>query len=243
MSHAGNGHDSCIFAISIPKLQFDHLEVARGVTDPGVGSGALLLGALLCRGHFLTLALAPEAPEHGKDALDRKHGHSNSDAGLARNYPEPREHKQRHCYGGNCKGQPHGPARVVSEEGAAVVRNQAMNKVRNDRHGCNVRKYREHHADCFHLDPSERPPPTTGTGLQPNGTRLQRSRKYGSWWRFSRLDWAQSLPCESGQCEHDSYKCHRTPPRNPNDFVPQKAPNEVAQCVSCNDRNGDAKRE
>jgi hypothetical protein len=42
MSHDGSWHAACDLTISIPPLRFDFHEEARGVTDPGVGSGALL---------------------------------------------------------------------------------------------------------------------------------------------------------------------------------------------------------
>jgi hypothetical protein len=42
MSHDGSGHDSCLGSVDILWLHFEALSVARGVTDPGVGSGALL---------------------------------------------------------------------------------------------------------------------------------------------------------------------------------------------------------
>src|SRR5574339_427796 len=42
MSHAGGWHAACRNRISNPWFRFGHREEARGVTDPGVGSGALL---------------------------------------------------------------------------------------------------------------------------------------------------------------------------------------------------------
>ena len=42
MSHDGSGHDSCGTKKLIPLLHFENPKAARGVTDPGVGSGALL---------------------------------------------------------------------------------------------------------------------------------------------------------------------------------------------------------
>src|SRR5262245_59329628 len=41
MSHDGSGRDSCRDTICIRGLHFEFPSVARGVTDPGVGSGAL----------------------------------------------------------------------------------------------------------------------------------------------------------------------------------------------------------
>jgi hypothetical protein len=49
MSHAGSWRAACNMTIRIPLLQVDFHEEARGVTDPGVGSGALF-GALAYRG-------------------------------------------------------------------------------------------------------------------------------------------------------------------------------------------------
>ena len=46
MSHDTSGRDSCGMTIFTLPFLFVHREVARGVTDRGVGSGALL-GALL----------------------------------------------------------------------------------------------------------------------------------------------------------------------------------------------------
>ena len=42
MSHAGSWRAACQFRFSNLSFRFDHRERARGVTDPGVGSGALL---------------------------------------------------------------------------------------------------------------------------------------------------------------------------------------------------------
>jgi hypothetical protein len=42
MSHDGSWRAACDVMICIPQFHFDHREEARGVTDPGVGSGALL---------------------------------------------------------------------------------------------------------------------------------------------------------------------------------------------------------
>ena len=42
MSHAGSWRAACSLTISISLFHFESPEVARGVTDPGVGSGALL---------------------------------------------------------------------------------------------------------------------------------------------------------------------------------------------------------
>ena len=42
-SHAGSWRASCGVTPFIPLFQFDHREVARGVTDPGVGSGGFFL--------------------------------------------------------------------------------------------------------------------------------------------------------------------------------------------------------
>jgi hypothetical protein len=42
MSHDGSWRAACDIKISIPPLRFDPHEEARSVTDPGVGSGALL---------------------------------------------------------------------------------------------------------------------------------------------------------------------------------------------------------
>jgi hypothetical protein len=42
MSHAGSWHAACRIRISKPWFRFGHREEARSVTDPGVGSGALL---------------------------------------------------------------------------------------------------------------------------------------------------------------------------------------------------------
>ena len=42
MSHAHGGHDSCSHRFRIPLLHFDSPSLARGMTDVGVGSGALL---------------------------------------------------------------------------------------------------------------------------------------------------------------------------------------------------------
>jgi hypothetical protein len=42
MSHDGTWRAACNVTTWILLFRFDHREVARGVTDPGVGSGALL---------------------------------------------------------------------------------------------------------------------------------------------------------------------------------------------------------
>jgi hypothetical protein len=48
MSHDGSWRAACNVTISIPQLQFESRDEARGVTDPGVGSGALLGGSFIC---------------------------------------------------------------------------------------------------------------------------------------------------------------------------------------------------
>jgi hypothetical protein len=45
MSHAGSWRAACKVQISTPSFRFGHREEARSVTDPGVGSGALLGGS------------------------------------------------------------------------------------------------------------------------------------------------------------------------------------------------------
>jgi hypothetical protein len=42
MSHAGSWRAACRVQLSSPSFRFGHREAARSVTDPGVGSGALL---------------------------------------------------------------------------------------------------------------------------------------------------------------------------------------------------------
>ena len=42
MSHDGSWRAACDIRINAPVFQFEHREEARSVTDPGVGSGALL---------------------------------------------------------------------------------------------------------------------------------------------------------------------------------------------------------
>jgi hypothetical protein len=41
MSHAGSWRAACSLTINFLSLHFESHSIARGVTDPGVGSGAL----------------------------------------------------------------------------------------------------------------------------------------------------------------------------------------------------------
>ena len=68
MSHDGSGRDSCLRTISIRWFHFETPEVARGVTDPGVGSGALLGGLGIYR------RPAPAEPDR-EDHETVGHGH------------------------------------------------------------------------------------------------------------------------------------------------------------------------
>jgi hypothetical protein len=57
MSHDGSWRAACSITVGILQFHFGHPEEARGVTDPGVGSGALL-GRLRI---IVNIALHPRA--------------------------------------------------------------------------------------------------------------------------------------------------------------------------------------